>query len=54
MYAFGEKTPGRKHLASGDKICFYAAQTGVVGHAEVASRPEKRRDKRVRAPDQYP
>jgi hypothetical protein len=54
IYDFGEKTPGRKHLAPGDKICLYASQVGVVGHAEVASRPEKRCNKRVRDPDQYP
>ena len=41
IYAFGERTPGRKRLKPGDMICFYAAGNGVVAHAEVASYPEK-------------
>jgi hypothetical protein len=42
IYGYGKSTPGRKDLASGDKIAFYASGEGVVGHAEFASRPEKR------------
>ncbi|MBI4302700.1 MAG: EVE domain-containing protein, partial [Chloroflexi bacterium] len=30
VYAFGERTPGRKHLKAGDWICFYATGKGVV------------------------
>lgn len=42
IYGYGESTPGRKELAPGDKIAFYASGEGVVGHAEVASHPKKR------------
>ena len=31
-YAFGERTPGRKHLTPGDWICFYETGKGVVAH----------------------
>lgn len=41
IYAFGERTPGRRHLKPGDWICFYATTKGIVAHAEVASKPEK-------------
>jgi hypothetical protein len=54
MYAFGERTPGRKHLKPGDWICFYATTKGVVAHAMVASRPEKRPDARVRQGERFP
>ncbi len=41
-YVFGESTPGRKRLRSGDRICFYESGVGVVAEAEVASQPEKK------------
>jgi hypothetical protein len=40
-YAFGDKTPGRRHIKTGDCICFYSAGKGVVAHAQVASRPKR-------------
>lgn len=54
IYAFGERTPGRKHLKPGDWICFYASGTGVVAHARVVSAPEKKPHRRVRDPERYP
>lgn len=41
-YVFGEKTPGRKQLKLGDRICFYESGVGVVAEAEVASPPERK------------
>ncbi|MEA1999899.1 MAG: hypothetical protein U9N61_11340 [Euryarchaeota archaeon] len=43
VYAFGDKTPGRRHLKTGDHICFYSASKGVVAHAQVASRPKRKK-----------
>ena len=40
IYAFGERTPGRKTIKPGDKICFYEAAKGVVAHAEVVTKPK--------------
>jgi len=54
IYAFGERTPGRKHIKPGDWICFYATGKGVVAHARVSSSPEKKRHRRVRHRDRYP
>jgi hypothetical protein len=54
IYAFGERTPGRKHLKPGDWICFYASGTGVVAHARVVSSLEKKPHHRVRHPERYP
>ena len=54
IYAFGERTPGRKYLKSGDQICFYATEKGIIAHAKVKSRPEKKLNSRVRSPEAYP
>ncbi|HEY7350288.1 MAG TPA: hypothetical protein VH599_18370 [Ktedonobacterales bacterium] len=54
VYAFGDRTPGRKHIKPGDWICFYATGTGVVGHARVASAPEYKPHPKVRSPEKYP
>ena len=54
VYAFGERTPGRRHLNPGDMICFYASGNGVVAHAKVASKPEKKKHELTRHPDKYP
>lgn len=54
IYAFGERTPGRKHIKPGDGICFYATGNGVIAHAKVASSPEKIPNKAVRDSEKYP
>ena len=54
IYAFGERTPGRKHLKAGDNICFYATGIGVVAHAKVTSAPEKKPHPSVRHPQRHP
>lgn len=54
IYAFGERTAGRKRIKPGDWICFYATQNGVVAHARVATLPHRERHPRVRQPENYP
>ena len=54
IYAFGERTPGRKHLKPGDMICFYASGSGVVAHAKVSSKPQKKKHDLTRHPEKYP
>jgi hypothetical protein len=54
IYAFGERTPGRKHLKPGDWLCFHASGKGVIAHAKVISKPEKKPHPKVRHPDKYP
>lgn len=53
IYAFGERTPGRRHLKPADWICFYAQGVGVIAHARVASKPKKKRHPRVRHPEKH-
>jgi hypothetical protein len=54
IYAFGEKTPGRRHIRPGDWICFYATGKGVVAHARINSVPRKELNPNVRHADRYP
>jgi len=54
IYAFGDRTPGRRHIKPGDWICFYATGKGVVAHAQIVSRPEHKLHRRVRHPEEYP
>jgi hypothetical protein len=54
MYAFSERTPGRKHLKPGDWIAFYATGKGVVAHAQVMSTPAYQLHPCVRHAEQYP
>jgi hypothetical protein len=54
IYAFGEKTPRRKELKPGDRMCFYAAGKGVVAHAKVSSAPQKQLHPMVKYADKYP
>jgi hypothetical protein len=54
IYAFGERTPGRRHIKPGDWICFYSTGRGVVAHAKVASVPREERNPHVRHADRYP
>lgn len=54
IYAFGERTPGRKRIKPGDWICFYATTNGIVAHAQVDSYPEKMAHPKLNNPDKYP
>jgi hypothetical protein len=54
IYAFGDRTPGRKHLKPGDMICFYATAKGVVGHARVTTSPSYQESSAIEDPEQYP
>lgn len=54
IYAFGERTPGRRNIKHGDFICFYSSGKGVVAHAQVASKPEYKMHPKVHYSDRYP
>jgi len=54
IYAFGERTPGRRHINPGDFICFYSAGKGVVAHAQIIAKPENKKHPKVRHPERYP
>jgi hypothetical protein len=54
IYAFGERTPGRRYLKPGDHICFYATGKGVVAHAKVTSTAEYKPHHAVHEPKKYP
>ena len=54
IYAFGERTPGRKKIKSGDMICFYETGNGIIAHAEVRSKPIYEPNEAVKNPDLYP
>lgn len=54
IYAFGERTPGRRHLKQGDYICFYSTGKGVIAHAQIASRPERKEHPKVHHSERYP
>jgi hypothetical protein len=40
-YVFADKTPGRKRIKPGDRICFYESGIGVIADAEIASVPQR-------------
>ena len=54
IYAFSERTPGRKHIKPGDWICFYSTGKGIVAHAQIISKPEFIHHPEVRHPELYP
>jgi len=54
IYAFGERTPGRRHLKAGDWICFYAQGEGIVAHAKVVAKPMKKPHPSVKQSEKYP
>jgi hypothetical protein len=54
VYAFGDKTPNRTKIKSGDWICFYAAGTGVVAHARVATVPKNEPHEVIHDSERYP
>jgi len=53
VYAFADRTPGRKMIKPGDRICFYATQMGVVADAEVASKPVEKEHPAVHNKEHY-
>jgi len=53
IYAWAERTPGRKHLKPGDWMCFYATGKGVIGHARVVSDPKEMHHPAVRQAERY-
>ena len=54
LYGFGERTPGRKMIKPGDKICFYETGNGIVADATVNSSPKKEIRNEIRNPESYP
>ena len=55
IYAFGERTPGRKDIKPGDYICFYAAGNGIIAHARVKTSPQYNDNHpKIRNPQKYP
>lgn len=53
-YAFGERTPGRRHMKAGDRICFYEAGKGVVADATLAEAPKiDKPHPKLRSPEEY-
>jgi len=54
IYAFGNRTPGRKHIKPGDMICFYATGIGVVAQAEVSTRPVEEDNPFIQDSNRYP
>ena len=54
VYAFGDRTPGRRHIKPGDWICFYASGKGVVAHARVVAEPVNQPHPRVHDSERYP
>ncbi len=53
-YVFGDRTPGRKNLKPGDRICFYWSGVGVVADAEVANAPQRKKVAHVHEPERFP
>jgi len=53
-YVFGERTPGRKDLKPGDRLCFYETGKGVVAAVIIESKAEKRTVGGVRNPERFP
>jgi hypothetical protein len=54
-YVFGDRTPGRKNLKPGDRLCFYHSGVGVVAEAEVSTAPERKSvPVKVHHPEDYP
>jgi len=55
IYAFGERTPGRKDIKPGDYICFYAAGNGIIAHARVKTIPKYiDNHSKISNPEKYP
>ncbi len=54
FFAFGERTPNRRNMKVGDRLCFHASGIGVAAHARVKSAPAKKHHPLVHHPDQYP
>lgn len=54
IYAFGDRTPGRKHMKLGDWICFYVVGRGVAAHAKLSTSPKWEPHPRVRRPEHHP
>ncbi len=54
IYAFGDRTPGRKRVKRGDMICFYESGKGVVAHARITTKPERKPHASLDNPEMYP
>jgi hypothetical protein len=54
VYVFGDRTPGRKNIKAGDRVCFYQSQVGVVAEATVINNPERKKVKFAKDPERFP
>lgn len=53
-YVFGDRTPGRRLLKPGDRLCFFSGGIGIVADAEVSSLPERKAIPHVKNPERFP
>jgi hypothetical protein len=54
MFALSKRMAQGRGLKPNDWICFYAAKTGVIAHARVASSPRNEPHPKVRHSEEYP
>jgi hypothetical protein len=54
VFAFTDRNHVGPGIRSGDSICFYATDVGVVAHATVASRPDRMELPELRHPEDFP
>ncbi|HEY0970954.1 MAG TPA: hypothetical protein VGE02_08290 [Gemmatimonadales bacterium] len=54
VWAFSTKAPGRKNIAAGDHVCFYAAGVGVVADARVSQAPTRGSHPAIDDPQNFP
>lgn len=55
IWAFGDRTPGRKHLKKGDWMCFYATGgKGVIAHGRISEAPKNEPHPAVERAEEHP
>ena len=54
IFALSKRMARGRGLKPDDWICFYAAKTGVIAHARVASSPRDKPHPKVRHSEKYP
>lgn len=54
FYAFSAKSAYRNQMKAGDWLCFYAAGTGVVAHARLATAPAYQLRQEISNPEDFP
>jgi len=54
FYAFSANSAYRNQMKAGDWLCFYAAGTGVVAHARLATAPAHQLRQEISSPENFP